>query len=168
MNSTAEISVFFDEPFWVTLIEKYDVGLYSVSHNIIGTSEPQGVQLVDFFNQLNYAHLKFTDPEAVDKIQKKKNSFKKQLHKNCKAQDSRIKYVYSKAYAMLKEQQEYTKIERKRVSKIEKDDKLQLKFELRQLKQKVAKNSRKSDASSHRLSHPRQILPSVRKFRPKH
>lgn len=136
MYSTTEISVLFEEPFWVALFECYDNGLYSVSRNIIGTSEPHGVQLAEFFDTLNYANLRFTNPVLVDKSQKKEIGFKKQMHKTRHAQETRFKYVYTKAHAMLKNQYELVKTERKKVSKIEKENELQLKFELWQKKKK--------------------------------
>jgi hypothetical protein len=136
MYFKTEISVLFEEPFWVALIEREIDNRYSVARAIIGTSEPSGATLVDFFDRLNCENLWFSEPVKAEYRVTKEVSFKKQLHKNREFQDADSLHTYTKAHAMLKQQQSELKTERKKVSRLEKEESVQLKFDIRQQKKK--------------------------------
>jgi hypothetical protein len=136
MCDTTGITVFFEEPFWVALIEREIDGRYSVARAVIGTSEPSGAILAVFFDRLNYESLRFSESVQTDSREKKEVGFKKQLHKNNEYRSSEYRHTYSKAHAMLKQQQSELKTERKKVSRQEKEKSFQLKFNLRQQKKK--------------------------------
>lgn len=136
MYYKTEITVLFEEPFWVALIEKEINDQYSVACAIIGTSEPSGATLVDFFDRLDCGNLRFSNAVRTDFNVKKEVSFKKQIHKNKEFQDNTSRHTYTKAHAMLKQQQSELKTERKKVSGQEKEEWLQRKFDLRQQKKK--------------------------------
>jgi hypothetical protein len=136
MYFKTEITVLFEEPFWVALIEREIDDRYSVAHAIIGTSEPSGVMLVNFFDRLNCESLRFSEPVKAESRVTKDVSFKKQLHKNSEFQDNTSRHTYTKAHAMLKQQQSELKIERKKVSRLEKEESIQLKYDIRQQKKK--------------------------------
>ena len=136
MYFKTEITVLFEEPFWVALIEREIDERYSVARAIIGTSEPSGATLVDFFDRLNCENLRFSEPVKAEYRVTKEVSFKKQLHKNREFQDTASRHTYTKAHAMLKQQQSELKTERKKVSRLEKEESVQLKFDIRQQKKK--------------------------------
>jgi hypothetical protein len=136
MYSTTQTTILFEEPFWIALIERKIDGQYSVARAIIGTSEPLGAHLVDFFGHLDYDKLHFSVP--VDDICKltKEVSFKKRLHKNKETQSKTSKHTYTKAQAMLKQQQSILKTERKQAIRLAKNEEKQLKYEMGQQKKK--------------------------------
>jgi len=135
--SESTTTILFDEPFWIALFERIENGKYSVAKVIIGTSEPEGVEIAYFFENLNYDKLEFTKPINEDKIKKQKISFKKQKKIVKKATTkSQVKYVFSKAQTLLKEQFELNKKERKQETKAEIEEDVRRKFELKQLKRK--------------------------------
>jgi len=131
-----ETTVLFEEPFWVALIEREIDGKYSVARVVISTSEPSGATLIDFFNRLNYESLRFPEAQQTDCREKKEVGFKKQQHKNKEFQDNTSRHTYTKAHTILKQQQSGLKTERKKISRQEKEESLQLKFDLRQQKKK--------------------------------
>jgi hypothetical protein len=136
MLCTEEITIIFEEPFWIALIERYNEKNYSVAKLVIDTSEPQGVHLLDFFSNLDDERLQFTSAVPIEKRNIKTLSFKKQMHKNKHTQASTSKHVYTKAHSMLKEQQSQHKTERKKESQFEKEKFNQVKYELKQQKKK--------------------------------
>lgn len=136
MYHKTETTVLFEEPFWVALIEREIDGRYSVARAIIGTSEPSGATLVDFFDRLNCENLRFSDAVKTECRVTKDVSFKKQVHKNKEFQDNTSRHNYTKAHAMLKQQQTELKTERKKVSRQENEESLQRKFDIRQQKKK--------------------------------
>jgi hypothetical protein len=137
MCDTIGITVLFEEPFWVALIEKSGNGSYAVARVVIGTSEPTGATLIEFFDRLDVETLHFSRPvEEEGAIRRKEHSFKKQLHKNNECQSGEYRHTYTKAQAMLKQQQSELKTERKHSSRLEKEKIEQLKFEMKQQKKK--------------------------------
>jgi hypothetical protein len=136
MLSTEEITVLFEEPFWIALIEYYDINIYSVAKVVIGSSEPQGAQLLDFFGSLDDKKLQFTVPMSIEKRDTRTFSFKKQMHKNKHTQTSNSKHEYTKAHSLLKEQQCQQKMKIKKESRIEKEKAGLEKFKLKQQKKK--------------------------------
>ena len=133
------LTVTFDPPFWIALFEWKYTGVYSVAREVIGTSEPTCAELNVFLNRLDYARLRYTIPCKEENCNKKvqRVNFKK-LQKRIKEQTSQteFKHTYSKAHEELKKQQEERKKEVKHMSKIQKEDDMQRKFELRQVKRK--------------------------------
>ncbi|HNW52381.1 MAG TPA: YjdF family protein [Prolixibacteraceae bacterium] len=137
MCDTTEITVLYEDPFWVALIEKSGNGSYVVARVVIGTSEPTGATLTEFFDQLDVETLRFSKPvEEESAFRRKELGFKKQLHKNNEYRSSEYRHTYTKAQAMLKQQQSELKTERKEVYRQEKEESLQRKFDLRQQKRK--------------------------------
>ena len=140
MYSLNEITVFFEEPFWIALIERKIDDQYSVARAIIGTSEPLGANLADFFEHLNFNKLRFT--VSIDNACRitKEISYKKQLHKTKEIQKNTTLHVYTKAHAMLKQQQSVLKTEKKQATRSAKEEEMQLKYDMRQQKKKNKHN----------------------------
>jgi hypothetical protein len=136
MPFTEEISILFEEPFWIALFEHHDGQFYSVAKVVIDTSEPLGIRLLDFFEHLDHSKLLFTSPVEAEKSHTGKTSFKKQLHKNKHQQEGMSKYVFTKAQALLKQQHSELNSERKKEARMKQQLDIQQKFELKQLKKK--------------------------------
>jgi hypothetical protein len=137
--SKGEISVLFEEPFWIVLFEKEDENGYVVAREIIGSSEPTGAELALFLENIKIEDLRFTLPliNKEDKGCSKRGSYKLQMRKAKRIQEpSKYKYTFTKAQAILKEHQSFLKEERKRLSKLQKEKEVELKFELKLTKRK--------------------------------
>ena len=139
MYSKGEISVLFEEPFWIVLFEKEDEHGYAVAREIIGSSEPTGAELTLFLENIKIDNLRFTLPLIgnEDKGISKSRSFKLQMRKAKRIQEtSKYKYTFTKAQVMLKEQHSMLKEERKDFSRQEKERDIERKFTLKQIKRK--------------------------------
>jgi hypothetical protein len=136
MFSTNQTTILFEEPFWIALIERKIDGQYSVAKAIISTSEPLGAHLVDFFEHLDLDSLQFTVPINDECKLDKEISFKKRLHKNKEIQNNISKFTYTKAHAMLKQQQSLLKAEKKKANRLAENENKQLKYEIRLHKKK--------------------------------
>jgi hypothetical protein len=137
VKSEHNITILFDPPFWVALFEKIENDKYSVAKAIIGASEPTEVEIANFLNNLDLDELQYTMPIATAKAHKEKISFKKRQKLTREAtSESKVKHVYSKSQALLKEQFEANKIEQKTLSKLQKEEIEQRKFDLKQIKKK--------------------------------
>ncbi len=127
----------FEPPFWIALFEHFENESYSVARQVIGTSEPQGADLVGFFNNLNYSELKFSQPDFNESASKKEYSFKKQQHKvKLTLSQACTKHTYTKAHAILKNQHSEIKAERKKQSRVERQNTIKQQFMLHQQKKK--------------------------------
>ena len=137
MKNEHSITVLFDSPFWIALFERIEDDKYSVAKAVIGASEPTTVEIDNFLNSLDTDRLQYTAPVETSKATKERICFKKQQKLIKKTiSDSNVKHVYSKSQALLKEQFEANKKERKTVLKLQKEAIEQHKFELRQIKKK--------------------------------
>ncbi len=135
-QSFTEITVFFDEPFWVALFEQHQEGFYCAARKVIGTSEPMGVELMDFFNRLNLSELSFSDPVKEEKAEVKTLNFKRQIRQAKQIQHSLFKFTFTKAHACIKAQQAAEQQVLAKKAKMETEEKKQIKFELKQAKRK--------------------------------
>ncbi len=131
------ITITFDDPFWIALFECRQGKTYSVAKEVIGTSEPRNSDIVLFFNQLDYARLSYSTPTAEKQKEMKKVSFKKQQRIIRKSTGNEpFKYVFSKAHIELKKMMDEKKEVRKTISKEKKEEMKQFKFDLKQQKRK--------------------------------
>jgi hypothetical protein len=140
MCETSEITVLFEDPFWITLIERRINGQYSVARSIIGTSEPSGANLADFFDHLNYDHIQFSVPVNGESRIIKDIPYKKRLRKNKKIQNNTKAHTYTKAHAMIKQLQMTQKSERKLATRAAKEELIQLQYAMQQQKKKDKHN----------------------------
>lgn len=137
MTSMTEVTILFETPFWIALIENSENGSYSVARVIIGTSEPTGIELLNLFDRVDYNSLKFTRGIKAETDFEKKMNFKRQMREARKKQsENSVLHTYTKAHALLKLQKMDIKNEQKKALRDEQEQKQIQKFELRQLKKK--------------------------------
>ncbi|KNZ40757.1 YjdF family protein [Acetobacterium bakii] len=129
---TGELTVFFEDPFWVGVFECRDRGKLKVAKVTFG-SEPKDGELYNFILE-NYNRLQFSHPVDDEKIQEKRinpKRIQRDIHRQLEK-----KSIGTKAQQALKEEQEQKKITRKDFNRQKtEEEKLQL-FELRQEKKK--------------------------------
>lgn len=136
MNSRRETSIVFEDPFWIAIFEQYQNGYYSVAREVIGTSEPQGSDLMLFFKKLNYNRLKYTQPVKEEKVCHKELNYKRQMRNIRAAQHSCSNHTFTKAQACIKASRSALKEEKKKQSRVEKEEDRRERFSISQQKKK--------------------------------
>lgn len=126
-----KLTVFYDDPFWVGVIERVEKDKLSVCRVVFG-AEPKDYEVYDFILK-NYNSLKFSSEVRVDIKKEKTNP--KRLQREARKQSKQIG-VSSKSQMALQQQREEFKLERKTKSKQQRDLEKQRKFELKQEKRK--------------------------------
>ncbi len=130
-KASAKLTVFFEEPCWVGVVERISDEKLSVCKVTFG-AEPKDYDVYDFI-QKNYYKLKFSP--AVDVTVKKVASNPKRLQRNAKNQVQSIG-IGTKSQQALQLQREELKTERKKISKEQKEAEQKRMFELKQQKRK--------------------------------
>lgn len=131
MISQINLTVLFNEPFWIGVFELTENSKYKVCKITFG-SEPKEDETLNFILKRFYS-LNFSNPISTDKnilIEKKLNP--KRIQR--KIQKETSNGIGTKAQIALKLQHEQCKIERKKKSKAQKELEEQRKFELKQKK----------------------------------
>ena len=105
---TGKLTVFFEEPFWVGVFEKYEDGKLSVAKVTFG-SEPKDYD-VYYYILVHYYSLQFSPAVATVVKEKKKNP--KRMQRDVKKQ-MQEKGIGTKSQQALKMQQEQNKQQRK-------------------------------------------------------
>jgi Protein of unknown function (DUF2992). len=134
MNASIKLTVFFQGPFWVGVFEKTYGENYEVSKVIFGSSEPKDYEIYEFLIK-NFYTLRFSASlfsQEIGEIKEKKINPKK-LQKEIK-KEIENRGIGTKAQLAMKEQYETVKLERKKLSREEKDLEKERKFDLRQQK----------------------------------
>ena len=127
----SKLTVFFEDPFWVGVFERYENKRLSVSKVTFGL-EPKDYDVYEFV-QRNYYSLQFSP--AVAAVVKETKSNPKKVQRDIKKSLAR-NGIGTKSQQALKLQQEQNKQERKIRSREKKEAKEQRLFELRQQKKK--------------------------------
>ncbi len=138
MATKCSFTIMFENPFWIGLYERIDKEKYEVCKITFG-AEPKDCEVYEFF-LANWKRLQFSPPVRTDKIEKKHISPKRiqrEIHRQL--QDTGIG---TKAQQALKLQHEQTKIERKTLSKEQKEAETERKYTLRQEKKKAKHRGR--------------------------
>lgn len=128
----SKLTVYFEEPFWVGIVEREWNGQYEVCKITFGP-EPKDYQLYNFF-QKKWRHLTFSKAiEAEETAEMKCNPKRMQraINRQLQAQG-----VGTKAQQALKLQQEQNKLQRKADSKERREVEKERQFELKQQKRK--------------------------------
>ncbi|ERI95453.1 hypothetical protein HMPREF1982_00196 [Clostridiales bacterium oral taxon 876 str. F0540] len=132
MKTQIKLTVFFEGIFWVGVFEKISEEKYEAARVVFG-SEPKDYEVYDFilknFNRINFSSSK----ELAAIVEKRINP--KRLQREVK-KEVESSGVSTKAQLAVKEQYEQLKLQRKRLSKEEKEEQLNRKFDLRQHKKK--------------------------------
>ena len=130
-SEETSLTVFFDEPFWVGVIEEWRGGRLSVCKVTFG-AEPTDAEVYAFILRY-YNHLKFTKPikaplrKTADNPKRRQRLARKQLQNTG---------IGTKSQQALKLQYEENKLERKKKSKEQREAEKERLFELKQQKRK--------------------------------
>ena len=113
---TLTLTVFFEEPFWVGVFERVSAGKLSVRKVTFG-AEPKDYEVYDFILK-RYDTLKFS--ETVEMNVRRTADTPKRRQRNAKKQLRNVG-IGTKAQQALRQQREASKIERRRITKEERD-----------------------------------------------
>ena len=125
------LTVFFEDPFWIGIVERIEDGKLMAAKHVFG-AEPTGIEILDYVKN-HYDDLKFSPAVACDAGIHKMNP-KRAVREARKTNAS--SGVGTKSQQALKLQQQEFKKESAQSSRIQKAQKAELKFELRQQKRK--------------------------------
>ena len=125
------LTVFFEDPFWVGVIERIENRKLSVAKVTFG-AEPKDYEVLEFINR-NYYHLQFSP--AVETVVKDTKKNPKRAQRDAKKQTLETG-IGTKSQQALKLQQEQNKQERKVGSREQRDAESQRLFELKQMKKR--------------------------------
>ena len=131
-KTVSELTVFFEEPFWIGLYERETDGKYEVCKIVFG-AEPKDNEVYDFLIK-NWHQFRFSQPiDTRSHAERRINP--KRMQRKIKKQLCNVG-IGTKAQQALKLQHEQGKLERKTVSRVQREVENDRKFELRQEKQK--------------------------------
>ena len=128
---SGKLTVYFEEPFWVSVFERIEGGKLSVAKVIFG-AEPKDYQVQEYIKKY-YVSLKFSP--AVDTVVKDIKRNPKRMQREAKRQIQETG-IGTKSQQALKLQQEQNKQERKIRSREKKEAEELRMFELKQQKKR--------------------------------
>lgn len=138
MLETIALTVFFEGPFWVCVLERSDGKTLSAAKAASG-AEPKDPEVLEFVCT-QFRGLKFSDPVAHEKHEHSRSNPKRMRRKIEKAVNS--VGVGTKSQQALKAQYELNKQEHKSAAKHDREAAEKLKFELRRAKRKAKHKGR--------------------------
>ena len=130
-SSSVKLTVFFEEPFWIGVFERIENGKLSVCKVTFG-AEPKDYEVWEFVLRYYY-QLKFSP--SVDVVVKKEATNPKRVQREARKQAAAIG-IGTKSQQALQMQREENKLERKSVSREQREAKKQRQFELKQLQKR--------------------------------
>lgn len=134
---SGQLTVYFEDPFWIGVFERNENGQLEICKVVFGT-EPKDYEVYEFILQ-NYYNLKFSSPiKDVSISETKKRINPKRLQRQIK-KSTQERGISTKSQQAIKLEQESRKIERKKISKEEKELKKKHDFKRRQKKKKQKK-----------------------------
>jgi hypothetical protein len=128
----AQLSVFFEDPFWIGIYERMEQEQIEVCRIIFG-SEPKDYEVFSFLNE-NFKNFRFSPPVSGSDLEERRINPKRMQREI--SHQLQHPGVGTKAQQALKALQEANKSERKQNSKIAREAKKERQFELRQQKKK--------------------------------
>ena len=128
---SVKLTVFFEDPVWIGVIERISEGGLSVCKVTFG-AEPKDYEVLDFLLR-NYDQLRFSPAVAavVKEAVRNPKRIQREVHKQVQNTG-----IGTKSQQALKLQQEQIKTERKTVSREQREAEKQRQFELKQQKRK--------------------------------
>ena len=129
-RDTVKLTVFFEDPFWVGVFERIENGKLSVCKTIFG-AEPKDYEVWEFV-LISYHQLKFSPPVAV--TVKREATNPKRIQREARKQSATG--IGTKSQQALQLLREENKLERKTVSREQREAEKQRQFELKQEKRK--------------------------------
>lgn len=130
-KSISKLTVFFENPFWVGVFERIESGKLSVCKVTFG-AEPKDYDVWSYVLK-NYCRLKFSP--SVDVIVKKEATNPKRVQRELRRQAA-CSGIGTKSQQALQLQREKSKMEKKAISREQREVEKQRQFELRRQKQK--------------------------------
>lgn len=134
----SQLTVFFDDPFWVGVYEREDKEHLEVARIVFG-AEPKDYE-VYAYTLKNHAKLRFSPPLGGKKRPENKIN-PKRMQRLINSQLSQ-EGIGTKAQQALKLQQEEGKIKRRQINRQEREAEQQRRFALRQEKKKAKHKGR--------------------------
>lgn len=132
MGGSITMTVFYEGPFWVAVLERESAAGYSVSRHIFG-GEPTDPEVYEFILH-GYDSVRFSRPsEEKEEVIKKKNP--KRLQREARKEMEKGPNM-SKAYESIRIETEKNKKERKAKGREQREEEERVKFEKKQLKKK--------------------------------
>ncbi|MGN0775759.1 MAG: YjdF family protein [Candidatus Ventricola sp.] len=130
-NNCGKLTVYFENPFWVGVFERIENGKLSVCKVTFG-AEPRDFEVWEFVLR-EYDQLKFSP--SVDVVVKKEATNPKRVQREARKQAAAAG-IGTKSQQALQLQREVNKLERKSVSREQREAEKQRQFELNQQKRK--------------------------------
>ena len=128
----SKLTVYFENPFWVGVYEIIDKGSLEVCKITFG-NEPKDYEVYEYLNR-NWYSLQFSKPMQLEmKLEKKINPKRMQRQINKQIQTTG---VGTKSQQAIKSQQEEGKLARKKQSSLERKQRKEEQFLLKQIKRK--------------------------------
>lgn len=131
--SYCKLTICFEKPFWIGLVEVEDESGYQVAKHVFG-SEPSDPEVGEFIRE-HWRELRFTDELQVEKTEGKKINHKRMQRIIAKEIAAHARKG-TKAQQALAEQRETNKSERKKKSKAEREAEQKERFAKRTEKRK--------------------------------
>ena len=126
-----KLTVYFENPFWVGVFERIENGKLSVCKVTFG-AEPKDYEVWEFVLK-NYDRLRFSP--SVDVAVKTETANPKRLQREARKQTA-LSGIGTKSQQALQLQREESKLERKTLSREQREAEKQRQFELKQQKRK--------------------------------
>ena len=126
-----KLTVYFEEPFWVGIFERIEDGKLFVAKVTFG-AEPKDYEVLEYV-QKYYVSLKFSP--AVDTVVKDINRNPKRMQREARKQMQKTG-IGTKSQQALKLQHEQNKLERKTISREQREEEKERQYELRQQKKR--------------------------------
>ena len=131
-TGVSNLTVLFEDPFWIGLYEREDNGRYEVCKITFG-AEPKDYEVYDFLLK-NWDKLRFS-PSIEAEVSADRHINPKRMQRLIRKQTADTG-IGTKAQQALKLQQEQGKLERKSRSREQREEEKQLQFELHQKKRR--------------------------------
>jgi hypothetical protein len=136
MNDAVAVALtaFFQEPFWIGVLERLENGRLSVCKVTFG-AEPKDYEVHEYMLK-QYFSLRFSSAVEAGERKKADNPKRRQREASKQIQNTGVS---TKSQMVLQMQREAMKSERKQISKAQREAEEQRRFELKQQKKKEKK-----------------------------
>ncbi len=131
-ESSGKLTIFFEDPFWVGMIEETEHLSYRAAKIVFGT-EPTDAQVYEYL-MTNYGTWRFSNAMLVQQKQTKCQNPKRLRRRAVKESDK--PFAGTKAQQAVKLQQEANAALRKSLHRQRREEQAQMQYELRQEKKK--------------------------------
>ena len=140
MSGEGNLTVFFEDPFWVGVFERRIGKKLSVCKVTFG-AEPKDCEVLEFVLN-HYYELSFSPAITVGSRQTADNPKRRQREARKQMEQSGIS---TKSQEALRLQREEMKTERRQISREEREEEEARRFELKQMKRKERKDGRETE-----------------------